>query len=375
MLFLTRLALTNFRNYDRFVWEPAGSLTVLTGPNGSGKTNLLEALSLLTPGRGLRGAKGAEFLRRSAHDGVAGWGVAGRFQDSGGSFEIATGTETAQTDKRRVLLDGRPLSSRSAVADYLSAVWITPQMDRLFNDSPGGRRRFLDRLAVALAPHHASELSAFERASAQRNRLLSGPERADPAWLAGIEDAMARHSVAIVAARADLVRRLNAVGADPAGIFPSAGMFLICPIAERLTQEPALRVEDWIRDELRGSRELDRVRGRASTGAGRADFGVRDSRSGLLASEGSTGQQKTVLIAIILAHARLLAGEGQTAPLLLLDEPLVHLDEQRRQALLEMLPSFRSPVLMTGTDQEPFHPLAGRADFVSLRDGRLINTT
>lgn len=373
---LERLVLTDFRNYGRLVWEPAGSPVVITGDNGSGKTNLLEALSLLVPGRGLRGARNAELPRQdsaSPTDADSGWGVAARFVDERGMFEVATGMEAGQQGARRFLLDGVTLRARGAVAEHLSAVWITPQMDRLFGESTSGRRRFLDRLVVAMAAHHARELAACERATSQRNRLL-GEQVTDDAWLAGLEDAMARHGVAVVAARQELVDRLNATPADPTGAFPSAELLLACPIAERLRLEPALAVEEWLRQSLRDNRALDRGRGLASLGAHRSDFVLRDRTTGRTAADASTGQQKALLIGVILAHARLLERIGMTAPILLLDEPLVHLDATRRDALLHTLLDFRAPVLMTGTDAAPFLPLKDRAVFVRLSHGEMVET-
>ncbi|MFT8718404.1 DNA replication/repair protein RecF [Acetobacter sp.] len=368
---LDRLVLSSFRNYRRLVWEPQGSPLVITGDNGSGKTNLLEALSLLVPGRGLRGARNSEFPRRDQLTGEtnpAGWGVVAQFSDTRGSFELSTGMEAEQGGTRKFLLDGQPMKGRDAVADYLSAVWLTPQMDRLFGESASGRRRFLDRLVVALTPHHARELAACERATAQRNRFLA-EGRTDDVWLAGIEDAMARHGVAVVAARRDLVARLNAVGVDKQNAFPAASLSLICPISDRLEDEPALAVEEWLRNALRNARPVDRQRGMATFGAQRSDFALQDVETGRSASEASTGQQKALLIGVILAHARLLGSAGGVPPMLLLDEPLVHLDQRRREALLETLLDFRTPVLLTGTDRAPFEALSGKGFFMHLCDG------
>ncbi|GBQ21108.1 recombination protein F [Acetobacter estunensis NRIC 0472] len=371
---LQRLILTDFRNYTRLVWEPSRSPIVLTGDNGSGKTNLLEGLSLLVPGRGLRGARNADLPLR-APDGTpasaGGWGVTAKFSDTNGSFEVATGMEAGRDGgARRFLLDGVALRGRGAIAEYLSAVWLTPQMDRLFGESTSGRRRFLDRLVVSMTPHHARELAACERATAQRNKML-GVGQVDDIWLAAIEDAMARHGVAVVAARRDLVAQLNRTGADPRGAFPSAELSLVCAIAQRLEEEPALAVEDWLRQQLRANRALDRARGLATLGANRTDFALHDRETARNAAEASTGQQKTLLIGIILAHARLMGAGGHVPPMLLLDEPLVHLDTRRREALLETLLDFSTPVLLTGTDREPFAPLENRAAFVHLEDGRL----
>lgn len=373
MTSLDRLVLAGFRNYRRFVWKPERSPVVITGDNGSGKTNLLEALSLLVPGRGLRGARNADLpLREASGEPIpTGWGVTARFSDSAGDFEVSTGMEAGQSGARKFLLDGVQTRVRDVAAANLSAVWLTPQMDRLFGESASGRRRFLDRLVVAMVPHHASELAACERATAQRNRFLS-EGRTDDVWLSGIEDAMARHGVAVVAARREMVARLNAMGADPQGVFPSARLSLLCPVADRLDSEPALSVEDWLKGVLRGGRSADRQRGHAMIGAHRTDFTLQDLETGRQAAEASTGQQKALLIGLILAHARLMGEGAGTAPMLLLDEPLVHLDQRRREALLATLLDFQTPVLLTGTDRSPFGPLAERASFVTLHDGQII---
>ena len=229
---LTRLTLSQFRNYRALTWRPAGRLAVLSGPNGSGKTNLLEAVSLLVPGRGLRGARLAELARRG-EDTTGTWAVAGRFDTPSGPADIGTGTPPEGPAERRAFrLDGVVPRSQAELAGRISAVWLTPQMDRLFQDGAAGRRRFLDRLVYALEPAHAREVAAHDAAMAQRNRLLA-EGRHDAAWLAGLEDAMARHAVAATAARAALVNRLNAAleggAADP---FPIARLALLCPVAD-----------------------------------------------------------------------------------------------------------------------------------------------
>ena len=203
---LARLTLSQFRNYPSLTWRPAGRLAVLHGGNGSGKTNLLEAISLLVPGRGLRGARIAELPRRAA-DATGTWAVAGRFATPHGELDVGTGSPPDGPPDRRVFrLDGETPRSQGEIAAHVSAVWLTPQMDRLFQEGAGGRRRFLDRLVYALEPAHAREVAAHDTAMAQRNRLLAAG-RADPAWLAGLEDAMARHAVAAAAARAGLMMR------------------------------------------------------------------------------------------------------------------------------------------------------------------------
>ena len=373
---LVRLALTDFRNYPALVWRNDARIVVVSGQNGSGKTNLLEAVSLLVPGRGLRGARMSELPRH----GAAHWAVAARFDDEGDGFEIGTGTAPDGPPGRRVFrLDGAPLRSRGAIAERVSAIWLTPQMDRLFVEGASGRRRFLDRLVLALEPGHAREIAAHDEAMIGRNRLLA-TGRAGGAWIDGLELSMVRHAVAAAAARRALVERLNAradaTAFEPSG-FPPARLSLLCPIADRLGQEPALAVEDWLRAALAAEREADARTGSAALGAHRADLSLSDGESGRPAATASTGQQKALLIGVVLAHAALVGSLRGDAPLLLLDEPLVHLDHVRRDALFGALQRLPSQVLLTGTDLDLFAPLleraGGQAATVRAEQGRLLD--
>ncbi|MDI3309257.1 MAG: DNA replication/repair protein RecF [Acetobacteraceae bacterium] len=374
MLRLTRLTLTDFRNYAALTWRPAGKLVVIHGPNGSGKTNLLEAISLLTPGRGLRGARVGELARQ---DGPGRWAAAGRFQTSDGEaddpFDIGTGTlGDGPADRRVFRLNGAPPRNQSEIAARVAAVWLTPQMDRLFLEGASGRRRFLDRLVWALEPGHAQEVAAYETAMAGRNRLLA-EGRDDPAWLSALEDSMARHGVAMTAARAMLTARMNQASAG--GVtrdFPAARIGLVCPVAERLAADPAVAVEDWLRAGLAARRERDAAEGRARFGPHRADMTLTDAASGLEAAQASTGQQKALLIGVVLAHAALIAAARGHAPLLLLDEPAVHLDPGRRQALFSALATLPAQSFLTGTDAETFLPLRGIAEGLKSGGGTLV---
>ena len=372
-LALDRLTLTDFRNYRALTWRPGARIAVVTGPNGSGKTNLLEAISLLTPGRGLRGARAAE-LKRHGADGA--WGVHAHLRVDGTPREIGTGSPAqpgGEGGERRVFrLDGAAPRTQAEVARACACVWLTPQMDRLFGEGASGRRRFLDRLVWALEPGHAREVAAFDTAMASRNRLLA-QGHADPAWLAGLEDSMARHAVAVAAARAGLVARLNAALANgAAGGFPPARLLLLDPVADRLAGAPALAVEDWLRDTLAAARPADAAAGSAGLGAHRADMGMEDLRTGLPAALASTGQQKALLIGTVLGHTALIAAARGTAPLLLLDEPAVHLDAARRTALWAALAAVPAPVFITGTDPEPLAALQGTAAFFNTAAGQLL---
>ena len=343
----------------------------LSGANGSGKTNLLEAISLLVPGRGLRGAKVAELARRGA-DADGRWGVAGQFATPAGAADIGTGSAPDGPAERRVFrLDGGAPRSQAALAERVAAVWLTPQMDRIFQEGAGARRRFLDRLVYALQPGHAREIAAHDTALAGRNRLLAAGG-ADPAWLAGVEDAIARHAVAATVARMQLVTQLEAtLRAGGAAPFPPARLGLLSPIADMLRQAPALAAEDWLRRRLAGTRASDAAAGSTSLGAHRADMTLADAASGLPAAQASTGQQKALLIGVVLGHAALLAAQRGAAPLLLLDEPAVHLDATARAALFAALARLPAQAFLTGTDSAAFAPLRGLARGFVTGDGRL----
>jgi DNA replication and repair protein RecF len=369
---LLRLSLTNFRNYASLVWSPRTRISVLFGPNGSGKTNLLEAISLLSPGRGLRGARNQDFARRGP--GATGqWAVAARMSTPEGTAEIGTGTPPGgPTDRRVFRLDGTTPRTQAEIARRVAMVWLTPQMDRLFLETASGRRRFLDRLVWALEPGHARLVASYDSAMSGRNRLLAEGRR-DPSWLAGLEDAIARHAVAVTAARVALARKLDAFLSGP-GVpgFPPVRVTLNCPIASRLETAPAIEVEDWLRAELAGARDHDTIAGSASVGAHRSDLLLSDPAHGLPASLASSGEQKAMLVGLILAHAGLITEARGFAPLLLLDEPAVHLDPARREALFAEIVRLPAQVLMTGTDAETFLPLAGIAEPLRTGDGRLV---
>ena len=371
MLRLSRLTLTDFRNYASLTWRPAARVSVITGPNGSGKTNLLEAVSLLQPGRGLRGARMVD-LARQGGDAPDRWGVAAQVLRDGTHADIGTGTPPDGPADRRVFrLNGVAPRNQAEIAAVMAAVWLTPQMDRLFQEGASGRRRFLDRLVWALEPGHAREISAYDTAMASRNRLLA-QGGVDPAWLAGIEDSMARHAVAVTAARVTLVAQLNAVLAGgAAGRFPVARLALVDGIADQMASQPALAVEDRLRATLAADRGRDAAAGSAQQGAHRADMLLSDAASGVPAALASTGQQKALLIGVVLGHAALIADARGAAPLLLLDEPAVHLDANRRAALWDALAGLSAQVLLTGTDAEPFKALSGLAEGLQTGAGTL----
>jgi DNA replication and repair protein RecF len=372
-LFLSRLRLSDFRSWQVLDASFDASLICIAGENGAGKTNLLEAISLLAPGRGLRGARMAEFGRQQAGAGLP-WAVAGRFETRLGAMDIGTGTDPEGHSERRVYrLDGQAVRSQAMLAERVAAVWITPQMDRLFQEGASGRRRFLDRLVWALEPGHAREVAAHDSAMAERNRLL-GEGRADPSWLAGLEDAMARHAVAVAAARRALMLRLNAelVAGRATGAFPAARLEIACPILAALAETPAVAVEDTLRQGLAADRRRDAAAGGAARGAHKADLSLIHMPKSISAEFCSTGEQKALLVSVVLAHATLIAEARGFAPLLLLDEVAAHLDPVRREALFAALAGLPAQVFMTGTDLEVFAPLAGLGRLFSAGDGKLI---
>lgn len=371
-----RLTLTDFRNYSALRLDLAASPVVLIGPNGAGKTNLLEAVSLLTPGRGLRRARIADMDRRGGSSGIsgAGWGVAAEVDSIVGPVQIGTGRE-AGSDRRSVRINGAP-SSAQALSGYLGAVWVTPQMNQIFLESAGSRRRFLDRLIFANDPAHAGRVSSYEQAMRDRARLLKdrGPDGADKAWLSALEAQMAERGVAVAAARLDMTDRLGRVAAEGFGPFPGALVAIDGDIEAWLRDGPALAAEDAFRERLAAGRAQDAVAGGAGVGPHRCDLRVRHLEKDMDADQCSTGEQKALLMALVLAHARLLSAERGAVPLLLLDEVAAHLDETRRAALFEAIVGFGTQAWLTGTDATVFAPLAQSAQAYRVTDAALQAT-
>jgi DNA replication and repair protein RecF len=373
---VTRLALTDFRNYRETRLAFGADPVVLTGPNGAGKTNLLEALSFLAPGRGLRGAKLNEVDRRSMVEGdlpMAGWAVAAVVATRAGIVRIGTGRDATEGERRIVRIDGEPARSQAALGEQLGVVWLTPPMDRLFVEGPSGRRRFLDRLVLGLDPAHAGRVSIYQHALRERARLLrDGP--ADPGWLTALEDVMATQGVAAAAARRDAVHRLDRACAGAEGPFPRARLALVGAVEAWLDQMPALAAESELAAALADARRHDAVAGGAAIGPHRSDLVVSLSPNGAAAEFASTGEQKALLISIVLAHAKLQRALRGAPPLLLLDEIAAHLDAGRRVALFDALSRLESQAWLTGTDEAVFAPLRRRAQFLSVRDGTVIET-
>ena len=367
---LTRLILTRFRSYARLDLTLDAGMIVLTGPNGAGKTNVLEALSLLTPGKGLRRA---DFADMASSEGDGSFAVAVEADGALGPVHLGTGLEDGEGGPRKCRIDRMPVASPSAFADHLRVVWLTPSMDGLFAGSAGERRRFLDRLVLAVDAGHGARVNALERALRSRNRLLEDP-RADGRWLDAAEHEIADIAIAVAAARADTVRRLAALieaEADPASPFPFARLALDGAIENAVLDEPALAVEERYRAGLREARSRDRAAGRTLDGPHLTDLMVVHGPKGIAAERASTGEQKALLLGLVLAHARLVERLAGMAPFILLDEVAAHLDPMRRSALYDRLESFGAQVWLTGADPAAFDAVRERAQVLTVAPGHI----
>ncbi len=380
-LWVARLALTNMRNYAHLAIDTGPQPVVLVGPNGSGKTNLLEAVSLLAPGQGLRRAPLSDLARAG---GQGDWAVAAKVQCGADLIDIGTGLRSAanaqgvnmeRTTRRIVRIDGEQQSGTGVLGEYVEIVWVTPAMDGLFVGAASERRRFLDRLILCFDPAHRSLVGRFERAMQSRNRLLADGVR-DNARLQGFELLMAEAAVAIAAARIEAVAAMAAITderreRDKASPFPWAAMALEGTLESALNSAAAVDVEDRYCADLSHNRERDRAAGRTLEGPHRTDLVVTHGPKNVGAKLCSTGEQKSLLVGLVLAHAQLVKQRREgAAPLLLLDEITAHLDELRRKALFEEILHLGAQAWMTGTDRQAFAALSGKASFFTVDDGR-----
>jgi DNA replication and repair protein RecF len=367
---IQRLKLTDFRNYSQASLSLDGRHVVLVGRNGAGKTNFMEAISLLSPGRGLRRAVLSDMPRIGAD---ASFTIFASVDGMNGEADIGTGTETTEEDNlvRRLRINGAPAKSVDDLTDHLRILWLTPAMDGLFTGPSAERRRFLDRLVLSLDPAHGRRANDFERAMRSRNRLLS-EGRFDPSWLSGIEQQMAALGVAMAAARREMLGLLaGLIEADrQTSPFPSAELSLT-GFLDELGDLPAFELEERYIEVLAQSRHRDAAAGRTLEGPHRADLTVRHIEKNMDAERCSTGEQKALLIGLILAHARLVATMTGFAPVLLLDEIAAHLDEGRRAALFDRIDALGGQAFMTGTDVAMFSALGERAQIITVEDGSL----
>jgi DNA replication and repair protein RecF len=384
-LWLERLTLQDFRNFRQAELDCDGRIVVLTGENGAGKTNILEAVSLLAPGRGLRGARLGELERYGSSNrmpadhlsgdlgaGLGAWAISARVMTPEGPRQIGTGRDVAALergrDRRVVRLDGEAAKGQQALGEVLAAVWLTPKMDRLLEEGPSARRRFLDRLVFGFDPAHAGRIAAYEQALRERARLLKTGSGEVP-WLDSLEQTMAERSVAIAAARRETVGRLAGACAEASDAFPRAGLGLAGDAETGLADAPAVEVEAGLRRRLAADRARDGETGGAQVGAHRCDLTVTHLPRDLPASLCSSGEQKALMLSIVLAHARLVALDRGAPPLILLDEVAAHLDSTRRQALFGALLEIGAQAWMSGTDLANFEALGAGAQHFKVDDG------
>ncbi len=368
-----RLVLADFRSYPALDLALDAHMIVLTGENGAGKTNVLEALSLLSPGRGLRRADLADCARIGGRGGFA---VSVEIEAEGARLQLGVGLDPPDGDQpqaRRFRVDRAPAPSGRALADHLRLVWQTPAMDQLFTGPASERRRFLDRLVLAVDPDHGSRVNALERALRSRNRLLE-EANADRRWIEATEHELAELAIAVAAARHDTVARLAAlISAERRGdsLFPFAEIALEGEIEALVAGVPALAAEERYRALLADNRGRDAAAGRTLIGPHTSDLAVRHGPKALEARQCSTGEQKALLTGLVLAHAHLVAGASGIAPLVLLDEIAAHFDPRRRAALFDELAALGGQVWMTGADESAFAELIGRAQILRVTPGHI----
>lgn len=367
---VTRLTLADFRSYAALDLHVDAPLVALTGENGAGKTNVLEALSLLAPGRGLRRADYAAMARAG---GNGRFGIAATLSEGDGEARLGTGFEPdREGGGRPCRIDGAAVSSASAFADHLRLVWLTPDLDGLFRGAAGDRRRFLDRLVLAVDAGHSTRVNMLERALRSRNRLLD--ENGGRAWLDAVEREVAEAGIAVAAARAETVARLAALIRDKqedGSPFPWADLHLEGEIDELIATRSALEAEDAFRDRLARGRDRDRAAGRTLLGPQASDLSVRHGPKDIAAAQASTGEQKALLVGLVLSHARLVASMSGLSPLVLLDEVAAHLDPHRRSALYGQLLGLGAQVWMTGADPALFGELPEGAALLHVRPGQI----
>jgi len=387
-LWVERLTLTNFRSYAAANVATDAGPQVIVGANGSGKTNLLEALSLLSPGQGLRRVPFVDLVRAGGDGSFA---VAARAHTLAGPADIGTGLpptpnpspqggrgflRTSERSGRIVRIDGLAQSGSGVLADYLEIVWVTPAMDGLFTGPASERRRFLDRLILCFDHSYRTIAGRFERAMTSRNRLLADGVR-DNAQLSGFEQVMAETGIAVAAARLEAVAAMGQIVEkrqvrDPNSAFPWSSFRLAGSIEDSLQTLSAVEAEDRYAQTLRETRERDRAASRTLDGPHRSDLIVEHGPKALAARHCSTGEQKALLLGLVLAHAELLTERQEgAAPILLLDEITAHLDADRRAALFEEILRLGAQAWMTGTDANAFDALSGKAHFWQVAEGRI----
>jgi DNA replication and repair protein RecF len=356
---ILKLKLSNFRSYRQASLDLEGRTALFLGPNGAGKTNILEAVSFLTPGRGLRRATLEDV---AATEGDGSWAVAAEIDGALGETALGTGIEAPSGDEspqRKSRIDREPASSATAFAEHLRVIWLVPEMDGLFLGPASERRRFLDRLVLAIDAEHSARVSGLDRALRSRNRLLE-EQNFDSKWMDAIEHEVAELAVAVAAARSETVKRLAAeieANRESESGFPTAQIALDGEVERALEVESATEVEERYRERLRDNRPRDRAAGRTLEGPHRSDLIVLHQEKAIEAARASTGERKALLVGLILSHARLVTSMHGLAPVVLLDDVAAFLDVERRAALFKSLESLGAQVLVTGVDESAFSAL------------------
>ena len=380
---IRKLSVSNFRNYSKVSLEPSQQMVVLLGNNGAGKTNLLEAISMLSPGRGLRRAQLTQLNRAKIDttdedniiEAQRQWAVSVKVESNGFQTRIGTGCATTFADgkiaKRLVKINGDIVKSQISLNDYLTLSWLTPQMDRLFLEGSSQRRRFLDRLVFAFDALHSKRVNRYNHALRERKKLLLSWTQ-DASWLNAIENSLAEMGVAIVVTRQDLIRRLSPIIGKNMGLFPSAIISMEGEVESWLEDGSALEVEQKFREELKKSRANGFSEYSQIPGPHRSEFNCVHSSNKMEASLCSTGEQKALLVSIVLSHAILRKKECGSAPILLLDEISAHLDERRRSSLFELLQNLESQIWMTGTESGAFSDILKIAETYNISEGKIV---
>lgn len=364
---ISRLSLHNFRSHPSLNWELDARPVIITGANGAGKTNILEAISLFTPGRGLRRAN-ASSLPHKKGDGT--WVASITVEGSFAPVQLGTGVERGPTGQRTrvVHIDGQPEASIAACNQHLSILWLTPDMDRLLRDTPAERRKFLDRLALSLFPQHAQTVMQYEKLMQSRLRLLS-EYNYDATWLNAIEAELATAAVQMATTRTHIISLLKSILFETRDLYaplPWADVWLDSAYDKLLATLEPEEYEPYTRNLFYDNRIKDAKSGRTLSGPHLTDVCVMHGTKNCLAQEASTGEQKALLLRLILAHARLLAQEQGFKPIILLDEVCAHLDPKRRAAVLEALEDLGVQAWLTGTDAEAYGAWVGKANFIGL---------
>lgn len=372
---IRHLGLNQFRNYHQLDMTLDERMVILVGPNGAGKTNIMEAVSLMAPGRGLRRAKREQLMqngkaKQAPTSNLAQnwhWAISCEAVTEFGAFRCGTGEDINQENGRRVIrIDGEN-ASQTALAERLAISWLTPDMDGILGSSPSERRRFLDRLVIAFDPAHAGRLSRYDRGIRQRNRLLE--DQAEDRWLSAVEQELAETGVAIIAARLAMVDALDHEASVPVVGFPAARLSMTGLAETWLQDMPAVDVEDKIRSAARHQRQQGET---SMPGAHNSILEVRHSQTGQIAETSSTGEQKSLVISVILAHARLQNQRLSRPPILLLDDIVSHLDAERRMALFDLAKALPGQVWFSGTDSISFAPISREANVIHLDNGRMV---